>query len=55
MDDREKEVEKKIREFDRQQLSTELRFKKLKELDEAEKTCDKLKDFRTNHDKGTGK
>ena len=35
MDDKGKEMEKKIREFDRQQLLTELRFKKLKELDEA--------------------
>ena len=38
MDDKEKEMEKKIREFDRQQLLTELRFKKLKELDEVRTT-----------------
>lgn len=35
MDDREKEIEKKIREFDRIQLLTELRFKRLKELNES--------------------
>ena len=33
MDDREKEIEEKIREFDRLQLLTELRFKRLKELE----------------------
>lgn len=38
MDDREKEIEEKIREFDRQQLLTELRFKRLKELDEVRTT-----------------
>lgn len=38
MDDKEKEIEQKIREFERIQLLTELRFKKLKELDEARTT-----------------
>lgn len=35
MDDREKEIEQNIREFDRLQLLTELRFKRLKELNES--------------------
>lgn len=35
MDDKEKEMEKKIREFERLQLLTELRFKKMKELNDS--------------------
>ena len=41
MDDREKEIEKNWREFDRLQLLTELRFKRLKELKELEEPNEK--------------